>query len=68
MLSVKNDDEPFEMAAVEVAQERVATVASVWASVEARLVREIKLTAWTCEAWRRRTPPPGSAENEGSVF
>ena len=68
MLSVKNDNEPVETVAVEAAQERVATVSSVWASVEARLMREIKLTAWTGEVWRRRTPPPGSAENEGEVF
>ena len=68
MLSVKNDDEPVETVAVEAAQERVATVSSVWASVEARLMREIKLTAWTCEVRRRRTPAPGNAENEGEVF
>ena len=54
MWSVKNDDEPFKTAAAAVARERVATARSMWASVEARLALQIKLTAWTCMARRRR--------------
>ena len=45
MSSVKNDDEPFETAAVAVAREQMATACSMWASVEARLMLQIKLTA-----------------------
>ena len=66
MWSVKNDDEPFKTAAVSVVRERVATARSMWASVEARLALQIKLTAWTCKARRRRTPAPERAENEGT--
>ena len=45
MMSVKNDDESFKTAAVADVGERVATAWSMWASVEARLVLQIKLTA-----------------------
>ena len=45
MWSVNNDDEPFETVAVAVAREHVATVCSVWASAEAQLALQIKLTA-----------------------
>ena len=68
MMSVKTDDEPVKTAAVAVAQERVATAWSTWASVESHLVLRVKLTAWTCKARRRRMRTPGNAENEGGVF
>ena len=46
MRSVKNDDEPFETVALAVVREQVTTACSMWASVEPRLVLQIKLTAW----------------------
>ena len=49
MCSVNNDDEPFETAAVSVARKHVATECSMWASVKAHLVLQIKLTAWICK-------------------
>ena len=55
MWSVKNDEESLETAAVAAARERVVTACSMWASVEARLALQIKLTAWTCKARRPRT-------------
>ena len=47
MLSVKNGHEPFKMAAAAAARAQMATACSMWASVEARLALQIKVTAWT---------------------
>ena len=68
MMSVKKDDEPFKSAAAAVARERVATARSMWASVEARLALQIKLTPWTCKLGVRGRAAPESAENEGRWF
>ena len=63
MWSVNNDDEPFKTAAVAVAREEVATSYSVWASEEARLALQIKLTAWTWKTRRRRAAGPAETAN-----
>ena len=69
MCSVKNeDDEPFKTAAAAVARERVATARSMWASVEARLALQIKLTAWTCKLGGRSRQSCKSLQNEGPWF
>ena len=65
---MKSDDEPLETASAAVAPEHVATVCSMWASVKAHLVLQIKLTAWTCKLGVRGRAAPESAENEGSWF
>ena len=46
MRLVNIDDEPFEAAPVAAAREQMTTACSTWASVEPRLVLQIKLTAW----------------------
>ena len=46
MRLVNIDDEPFEAAPVAAAREQMTTACSMWASVEPRLVLQIKLTAW----------------------
>ena len=46
MWSVKNDDEAFKTAAAASVRDQTATACSMWASVEPRLVLQIKLTAW----------------------
>ena len=46
MRLVNIDDEPFEAAPVAAAREQMTTACSIWASVEPRLVLQIKLTAW----------------------
>ena len=47
MRLVNIDDEPFEAAPVAAAREQMTTACSMWASVEPRLVLQIKLTAWS---------------------
>ena len=68
MWSINNDDEPLETASAAVAREHVATVCSMWASVKAHLVLQIKLTAWICKLGVRGRAAPESAENEGTSF
>ena len=68
MRSVNNEAEHFESVAVAAAWEHVATVCSVWASVEAQLALQIKLTTWTCKARRRCAPAPEMLQNEGPSF
>ena len=68
MRSVNNEAEHFESVAVAAAREHVATVCSVWASVEAQIALSIKLTARTCKAQRRCTPAPEMLQNEGPSF
>ena len=46
MRLVNIDDEPFEAAPIAAAREQMTTACSMWASVEPRLVLQIKLTAW----------------------
>ena len=46
MKLVNIDDDPFKAAPVEAAREQMTTACSMWASVEPRLVLQIKLTAW----------------------
>ena len=63
MRLVNIDDEPFEAAPVAAAREQMTTACSMWASVEPRLVLQIKLTAclaaWPARSARRqRTPAP----------
>ena len=45
MISVVNEAVSFEAAPVAAAQEQMTTACSMWASVEPRLVLQIKLTA-----------------------
>ena len=67
MWPVRIDDEPFEMAALAAAREQMTTApCSMWASVEARLALQIKLTAWTWKLGGRVRQLLQGVQNEGT--
>ena len=61
MMSVKNDDEPFDSAAVAAAREQMLTTCNVPASAAPVLGAQTTWRHWSCSARRRRRPAPAGA-------
>ena len=61
MMSVKNEDEPFESAAVAAAWEQMVTACNVPAAAEPMLGSQTTWRHWSCSARRRRRPAPAGA-------